>query len=526
MTRFAFLPANRSPLVAGALLAVAFISSEVRGQSAPRTCIGNDACASQPVGVNAQPGQPPAVPSRDSVSLSLDEALARALGESEEIRLARATVEAADAQVTSTRAQALPQLNSSLAYTRTFYSPFQTGGFTLPDSLKFSPDSMASVLDRLNYLEKHAPTAALAGMGGLFGSLPLGRTNAYTAGLTASQILYSGGRTGAALRIAADYKRAAQSDFIEQVSEIALQVRQAYIRAALASQLEEIASAALDQAIAFQKQQQLRLDAGSASELDVLRAEVAAENLRPQLVSARNAAEVAVLDLKRLVDIPLTQPLRLTTVLAPPSAAQLNRMAEPEPALVAEQRAAVAAAERQVAIREQQIAIARGAFLPQVDFRMNVGAQNLPTTVFGFDSNPWRKDVSASIAVSLPIFTGFRRVADVQTARIALDQAKLQLDQLREAIQLQYQQARGERERALSTIEARQRTVDQAQRVHDLTVLRYDRGLATQLEVSDARLALLQARTNVAQAIADFYIADAGVERALGRAPQTGSRGN
>jgi outer membrane protein TolC len=61
--------------------------------------------------------------------------------------------------------------------------------------------------------------------------------------------------------------------------------------------------------------------------------------------------------------------------------------------------------------------------------------------------------------------------------------------------------------------------VDQAQRVHDLTVLRYDKGLATQLEVSDARLALLQARTNVAQAIADFHIADAGVDRALGRAP-------
>jgi hypothetical protein len=39
--------------------------------------------------------------------------------------------------------------------------------------------------------------------------------------------------------------------------------------------------------------------------------------------------------------------------------------------------------------------------------------------------------------------------------------------------------------------------------------------LATQLEVSDSRLALLQARTNLAQALADFYIADAGVARAL-----------
>lgn len=535
------LPQGR-PRYVGVLLAAFFIPVVSHGQRALESCANAASCAqlqtqsrsqfqsfpstekSDTGMVNRSANRIPLASNNrnaDSVSLSLDEALARALGESEEIRLARASLDLADAQVTSTRAQALPQLNSSLSYQRTFYSPFQTGPMRLPDSLKFSPDSNASVLDRLSYLEKHTGTAGLAGMSGLFGSLPFGRTNAYVAGITASQVLYSGGRTGAALRIAADFRRAAQSQYVEQVSDLVLQVRQAYVRASLASQLESIAQAALDQALAFQHQQQLRLDAGTASELDVLRAEVSAENLRPQLVAARNSAEIAVLDLKRLIDIPLTQPLKLTTVLAAPTAAQIDTVSELKPELVAEQRSAVAAAERQVAMREQQIQIARGSFLPQVDLRLNFGAQNLPMTVFGVGDSPWRRDVSAAVAVSLPLFTGFRRVADVQQARINLEQAQLQLSQLREAIQLQYQQARGERERALSTISARQRTVEQAQRVHDLTVLRYDRGLATQLEVSDARLALLQARTNVAQAIADFYIADAGVQRALGKVPQS-----
>jgi outer membrane protein TolC len=47
-------------------------------------------------------------------------------------------------------------------------------------------------------------------------------------------------------------------------------------------------------------------------------------------------------------------------------------------------------------------------------------------------------------------------------------------------------------------------------------VLRYDQGLATHLDVSDARLSLLMARANSAQAIAQYYIADAGLQRALG----------
>ncbi len=83
-------------------------------------------------------------------------------------------------------------------------------------------------------------------------------------------------------------------------------------------------------------------------------------------------------------------------------------------------------------------------------------------------------------------------------------------------MQLEYEQARGEKERAAATIAARERTVGQAQRVHDLTVLRYEQGLATQLEVSDARLALLQSRTNLAQALSDFYTADASLTRAVG----------
>ena len=53
--------------------------------------------------------------------------------------------------------------------------------------------------------------------------------------------------------------------------------------------------------------------------------------------------------------------------------------------------------------------------------------------------------------------------------------------------------------------------------MYDLTVLRYEQGLASQLEVSDARLSLLQSRTNLAQAIADFQIAErARCSRAVG----------
>ena len=459
---------------------------------------------------NALAAQAAPAPPRDTVSLTLEAALTRALTQSDEVRLAESEVRLAGTQVSAARAGALPQLSANLAYTRTFQSPFGGGGtFALPDSLRFSPDSTAPLAERVGYLERNAPLAGLAGIGGLFSGLPFGQENTYTATLSGSQLLYSGGRTGAALAIARDYRAAAELGLAEQRAEIELQVRSAYTQAQLAQELAGFARAALEQAEAFLAQEQLRQRAGESSDLEVLRAQVSRDNLRPQLVQATNAAELALLELKRLLDLPLGQPLRLTSPLDAPAEATATLAAAEATA----GRASIAAAERQVAIREQQIRIARGAFLPSVSVQGHYGRQLQPSSVFGFNEAS-RGDAAATLAVQVPIFNGGQRTAELAQARIEAERARLQLAQLREGVQLQYEQSRGEAERARAAIAARQTTVQAAQRVYDLTVLRYQRGLATQLEVSQSRLELLQARSNLAQATADLRIATARVRRA------------
>lgn len=451
----------------------------------------------------------------DSVPITLAAALDRATGQSQEVRLARSQVEYARSQVRAARSAALPALDGTLAYTRTFDSPFAGGGFTLPDSLRFDPDPTAPIDERVRYLEDNTYKAAFGALGNLFGNLPFGRPNTYIASLSGTQTLWAGGRVGAALRIAKEFEEAAELQLAEQVAEIELQTRTAYFNALLAQEMENIAAAALQQAESFLREEQLRREAGTSSDLDVLRAEVARENLRPQLVAARNAAELATLNLKRLIDVPLTQPVDLTTPLSVPSEQELA-IPTIDAAVLLAQRAALRAQERQVAIREQQVRIARGAMLPSIGLSFNYGKQLQPARVFGFGGEDWRTDFSATIGVQVPIFNGFRRQAEVQQARIELEQERLRLTQLEENLQLQYEQALGEKRRAAADLAARQRTVEQAQRVYDLTVLRYQQGLATQLEVTDARLALLQSRTNLAQAISAFYLADAGVARAAG----------
>ena len=445
----------------------------------------------------------------DTIVVTIDQAVDRALGQSQEARLARLRIDLAGAEVKEARAAALPSLDASLDYTRTYASPFNTGGgFTLPDSLRFTPDSSASIEQRLRYIENNASNAGLGGLSSLFGNLPLGQVNGYVARLSAAQTLYSGGKVGAALRIAKDYQEGIRFDVREQLAEIELNVRTAYYKAVLAVELEAIARVAMEQASAVYEQTNLQKTAGTASELDLLRADVELQNFRPQVVQARNAASLAELELKRLLDVPANVSLKLVSTLAVPTdtaqTVQLN----------VNQRASVVAAEKQVAIKQSQIKVAKADYQPQVTLRFNYGSQAFPARTFDLSTNQWRPDVSATVGVALPIFTGFRRQAVVQQARIELTQQQLQLEQLRKTVTLEFEQTRGERERALSSLYSQQRTVEQAQRVYDLTVLRFERGLSTQLEVSDARLALLRSKTNVAQAIADFRIADAQLKRA------------
>ena len=456
----------------------------------------------------------------DSLPLTLEQAIDRATSQSQEVRLARSQVSLAEAQVRATKSGLFPQLSAQLNYVRTFESPFSIDpgpARVIPDSERFEPDPTRSTEERIRYLEQRAPFApnAVAGDAGSFlANLPFGRPNAYTATLNGTQAVYGGGRLGAGLRIASQYLQAARLDLREQSAQIELDVRSAYYRARLARELAIISQEAVEQAARFLNVEKLRRDAGTGSELDVLRAEVALANLQPSLTDATNAAEVATLDLKRLIDVPLAQPVALVTSLDVSTILTTSDSAVASTELLAH-RASIEAEERQVRIREEQVRVARSGYLPSINLNAAYGKQLLPATVFGFNE-PWRTDFTAGVSVSVPLFNGNRTRAEVAQAQVQLEQGRLRLGQLRENVQLEYERARGERERSRVSIQARQSTVQQAQRVYDLTVLRYEQGLASQLEVSDARLSLLQSRTNLAQAVADFQIANARVSRALG----------
>jgi len=419
----------------------------------------------------------------DTVRLTLDAAVRRALEQSEEIRLARAEVMDANGRVREALSGALPQVTGSLAYTRQFASIYQGAA---------------------------EDTSAIAK---LFKNSPFGAPNAWSFQIQATQLLWSGGKVGAGLSAARSLRQSVQLDEQETAADVAFRVKQAYLNAGYSAQLLAIAQENLAQARDHLREVQLYQRAGTRAEYDLLRAQVDAANQEPAVVAARNSYELGVLELKRLVNVPAGQPLVLDTPLESPDATIPVVATD---SLGAPERAGLAAAEATVNVQQQLLRAARADRWPTLSLATTYTEQAFPSNVFPA-ADQFRRGWNGELKLSFPIFLGFKTAGTIERARAALLSAQARRDQAREQVELEVAQARAEVERARALLVARRATVRQAKRAHYLAGVRYANGMATQLEVSDARVLTQQAEVNQVQATRDYLLALAQLERALGR---------
>ena len=425
---------------------------------------------------------PPAPAPTDTLRLSLDDALPRAHARSEEMRAARAMVKLTEGQVLEQLSRALPQVSGVVTYNRKLESIFQ-----------------GAVADT-----------------GFFGQIlknsAFAAAHTWSADLTAQQLLWSGGKVGSALRIAKAANRSAHASEQESASDLAYRVRQAYYDAVYAGRLVEIAESALTQARAHLGQVRAGRREGSRSEYEALRAEVDAANQEPPVVAARNGLDIARLALKRLANVPLEQPVELLTPL---SSADGMVPVVTDLSTVVERRPALAAADFEVEARRLAVKVYRGQRWPDLYVSSTISQQAFPQELWP-RRNEFRRNWDASLRLEVPIFTGLRTEGQVAQARAQYDAAQASRDRLREGAAIEAVQAKAELERALSTLMARRETVRQAQRAWELAGVRFTNGLSTQVEVSDARLQLQTAEVNEVQALRDYLVAIAALERAVG----------
>jgi outer membrane protein len=435
-------------------------------------------------------------PLRDTLRLSLGDAVSIAMRQSDEVGISAAQVDVADALYGSARANLLPQLRLNSSYVHVYESA----------------------------------------RGNAVGT-QFNQPNTYTGNLNLSQTVFQGGRLISATRAADALRNAARFDEREQRSLLTLQVERSYLQVLFADRIAQLqdqnlalASSRLTQVEQFER-------AGRAARYDVLRSRVERANIEPLAIQAHNDFELALLELKRVLNLPVEQAIALVTRIDSASAAGLVAAVADAGAIA--DRASVRSAELNLSSKKLGVSVARADFFPTISVFFQSGYQAFPPIGMGFprsfgelttDACPagsvagrvcqnggFFADRQAGLNISMPLFDGFRVKSNLDLAQAQQKLAELQLRQQREAVSVDVARARAELRRSSAVFAARQQNSQEADEAFRLATLRFTRGLSTQLEVSDAQVALLTAQSTEARATYDLFLASADLARALGR---------
>ena len=340
----------------------------------------------------------------------------------------------------------------------------------------------------------------------------------WNAGVQIVQSIYEGGKLMAAVRAAKVTKEQALAQYQTTVADALLSTRVAYYDVLLAAQQITVHEASVNLLQKELEDQQNRYNAGTVPKFNVLRADVAVANERPNLIQARNNYRIAKNNLANALGYNLPRevwedvPLNLTdTFDAVPF--QVNLPDAIQQALA--NRTELVALRKTEELQNLNIVNAKSGYKPTVQLFAGYDwydAQFTPPVEIDHDIHGW----NAGAEMNWDIFDGLLTHGKVIQAEALYEKAKTDVADESRQIELQVRTAYSDFIEAREVLDSQKTVVAEAEEALREANARASAGTGTQLDVLDAETSLTQARTTQIQALHDYDTDRAKLERAIG----------
>jgi len=285
---------------------------------------------------------------------------------------------------------------------------------------------------------------------------------------------------------------------------ISATVKEAYTNTLFSQRLIRVQEQAQERAELNLRSAKGFFDVGTRPKSDVARAEVDVANAKLDLIRAKNALRTAIVALNTAMAINVDTPTQIVDNLVY-QPVTLDRQQLRSDSL--RQRPEYRSAKLTAAAAEAR---ERRAFR---DFFPDITGQG----AYGGTQKDLNEAWSVGVQLNWPFFDGGNRIARYQEAKAVLEGAKAAVSTTELNIIQNVEQAEIAVDEAQERIQAAQALVASAQENFRLAQGRFDAGVGTILELTDAQLALTQAQNTESQALADYRIALARLDRAVGR---------
>lgn len=338
-------------------------------------------------------------------------------------------------------------------------------------------------------------------------------TETYSSQMTFNQTIYNFGKREGNIQAARETLGAVQQDFATTSQDIILAIKTAYYNYLTAQALVNVRKETVRNRELLVRQAKGFFEVGTRAKIDVARAEANLYTAHADLIAAENSVKIAWVTLRNAMGSPRL-PEQPVAQDSPEVELSMNLAGARDVAYDA--RTELKSFEAQRRASDQLIATARRGHLPDLLFDAGWGRRHSSGDSAQPNTFPLRANWSVGLSLNIPIFDGFRTTQRVEETLHNYYNIKAQEEDRRQLIALEVEQSYLRVVETQERIRATESAARAAKENLDLAQGRYQVGVGSIIEVTDAETLYTDAQTTYIRTVYDYKIADAQLARAMG----------
>jgi outer membrane protein TolC len=296
--------------------------------------------------------------------------------------------------------------------------------------------------------------------------------------------------------------------------DMVTQVKQAFFSVLLAKEAFYVYKDVYENAMENFEQTEMRYNAEKASELEYTRAKATVANAIPNVYNSESNVILALWQLKAVMGVDLDEPIDVAGSLQD-YAQSMTYDLDLEDSINLDNNTTM----RQLALQAEELAhnirIQKYAYMPSLAVAYSYSYYAMEND-FHFKDYHWTPYSYVGVSLSIPIFSGGKRLNDVRQAKVQAAELNLQMQDTERQLKIAIRQYLTTMQTNLKSYAAALDAVETAQKAYDISQESYKVGRSTITDLNDAQLTLTQAKLSVSQTVYNFEVAKANLEQVIG----------
>jgi outer membrane protein TolC len=290
-------------------------------------------------------------------------------------------------------------------------------------------------------------------------------------------------------------------------------IRKSYYTVLFAQDVLNVYQKSYDNAIMTYNNINDKYQQGIVAEFELVRADVNAKNIKPNLIQAQNVYNIAAMSLKALMGIDLEQEITVDGCLLDYEESLYAEILSVDKSLSS--NSDLKKFDIQTEQLQKSLELFKAQYYPTVAITGNYMYMSMNND-FKFGDYRWNPYSTIGLSVSIPVFDGLRKHRNIQQTRVTIEQMKWQREDIVRNLQLAVNNNINTMTNYVEQVFSTKDVVVQAQKGYEISQKLYDTGMGTFLDLNAAQLGLEQASLIFNQAIFNFLASKADLDKLLG----------